>query len=87
MSSKTYRGLSLSAYDIVTSRISGPVHVTEVTGGVEPIPHALFQGLGIREAAVPLAIPQDIPVIRDLEYTARPWKQRNFAEVITKGGE
>src|SRR5215207_10055931 len=66
---------------------SGSVHVAEVTAGVEPISHSLLEDLGIREAPILLAVPQEISVVRDLKDASRAWKQCNLTEVGPKGGQ
>jgi len=61
--------------------------VAEVTAGVEPISHSLLEDLGIREAVILLAVPQDISVVRDLKDASSAWKQCNLTEVGPKGGK
>jgi len=53
--------------------------VTQITGRVETVPNALFQGFRVREAPVALAVPQDVALIGDLEHPARAGDERDLA--------
>jgi len=72
---------------MAASGVSGAVHVADVTAGVQPVSHTLLEDLGFREAAILLAVPQEISVVRDLKDASRAWKQGNLTEVGPKGRE
>ena len=60
--------------DAALSLRPGPamtVHVAQRARGIDQVAHALLERLGVRKAAVALAIPEQFSVAADLEHAAR----------------
>src|SRR5712691_10388279 len=61
--------------------------MAEIAPRIEAVAHALLQGAGVGKTAVDLAIPDDVPVIADLEDAARARHQCHLAKLATEGGQ
>ncbi len=64
-----------------------PVDVPEVAVGVDAVAHQLLQLLDVREAAVALALPDQLAVEPDLEDAAGAGTERHVAELEAEGRE
>ena len=59
-----------------------PVRMAQIAGRIEAVPHALLQGLRVREAPVALAVPQHVAVVGDLEHPARARDKRDLVRIV-----